>query len=107
MTPDQINQILNMVEGFDWDEGNIEKSFSKHKITAQESEEVFVNEPLIINFDLKHSSKEERYQVLGQTNGQKKLFMVFTIRNKKIRIISTRNQNKRERKRYEKLKKNP
>ena len=56
----------------------------------------------IVIEDYKHSIKENRYYVLGKTNAKRKLFIVFTIRNNRIRIISARDMNKKERKIYEK-----
>ena len=88
--------------GFDWDKGNIDKNWRRHKVSFKECEEVFLNQPLLLNFDKKHSRKEIRFQVLGKTNKGRKLFLVFTIRGKKIRVISGRDQNKKERRRYEK-----
>jgi len=56
--------------------------------------------------DNKHSKYEKRYFVLGQTDVDRKLFIAFTIREKKIRIISARDINKKERRiYYEKIKK--
>ena len=99
---DQKHQgVLDDLDGFDWDDGNVKKNVAKHQVTPQESEEVFYNEPLLISFDYGHSAKEERYRVLGQTNEHKQLFIVFAIRNRKIRIISSRRQSKKERGQYE------
>ena len=93
---------FNTLDGFEWDEGNLEH-IKKHNVEAPECEEMFFNLPLLINEDPEHSSKTEmRFEVLGQTNERRKLFLVFTIRNKKIRIISTRDQNQKERREYEK-----
>ena len=50
--------------------------------------------------------KKKRYIILGKTKENKILFTVFTIRNKGIRVISSRSINKRERKLYEKRTKN-
>jgi hypothetical protein len=86
---------------FEWDKGNIDKNFKKHRIANEEAEEVFLNDPLISE-DKKHSSAEKRYQCLGITDKNKKLFVSFTLRNGKIRIISDRNMNKKERNTYEK-----
>ncbi|MFA6519081.1 MAG: BrnT family toxin [Candidatus Shapirobacteria bacterium] len=86
---------------FDWDSGNSNKNFLKHGVSNQEAEEVFGNEPLIIAEDQKHSSSEIRYQALGQTNTNRKLFLSFTIRNQKVRIISIRDMNHKEEKTYD------
>lgn len=87
---------------FDWDEGNSTKNLIKHKVTLHESEEVFANEPLVVVEDERHSRIEQRFQALGKTNNKRKLFLSFTIRNKKIRIISIRDMNRKEEKIYEK-----
>jgi len=85
---------------FDWDKGNLEKNWKRHKVFYRETEEVFLNKPLLIFPDIKHSSGEERFQALGMTNEKRKLSIFFTIRESKIRIISARDQNNKERKKY-------
>lgn len=88
---------------FDWDEGNIEKNWLKHKVATNECEDVFYNEPLLPAFDKEHSQKENRYSALGVTNTGRKLHIIFTIRKQNIRIISARDMNKKERSKYEKV----
>jgi uncharacterized DUF497 family protein len=97
-----MKEIFKNCEGFHWDKGNIEKNWIKHKVEAGECEEVFFNIPFIVEHDIKHSTDEERYFALGQTDPGRYLFIVFTIRKKLIRIISARDMNKKERKIYEK-----
>ena len=87
---------------FEWDRGNIGKNLKKHKVTNKKAEEIFFNRPLKIFPDQKHSQKEKRFIVLGITNESRKLAIVFTIRDQKIRIISARDQNKNESSRYAK-----
>ena len=98
--------IFSQVNGFEWDEGNITKNWEKHKVSHTECEEIFFNEPLILQKDKKHSEEELRYFTLGQTNSGRLLFVVFTIREDQIRVICTRDMTKKERKRYEQIKKN-
>ncbi|MBP9817394.1 BrnT family toxin [Candidatus Shapirobacteria bacterium] len=88
---------------FEWDEGNIDKNFIRHNVTNQEAEEVFSNEPLIIALDIIHSEREQRYKGLGKTNQSRLLFVSFTKRDEKIRIISIRDMNKKEKNNYEKV----
>lgn len=88
------------IEGFEWDKGNLEH-IKKHNVKAKECEEVFFNKPRLLNKDEAHSKVEERSQILGITNQGRFIFLAFTIRNNKIRAVSARNQNKKER---EKLK---
>ncbi len=94
--------VLDDITGFEWDDGNIYKNEKKHGIKWQEIEEVFFNEPLLIYEDFKHSKDECRCYALGKTDEEKMLFVVFTKRNKKIRVISDRKMNKKEREIYEK-----
>ena len=89
-----------VVTGFDWDEGNLEKNWFRHGVSPLECEEVFFNQPLIVAPDERHSQKEDRFFSLGRTDRDRYLFVVFTLRGRKIRIISARDMNKKERKVY-------
>jgi uncharacterized DUF497 family protein len=91
---------LTRVEGFDWDKGNIEKNWERHKVSFIECEEVFFNEPLIVLENEVHSRIENRYYALGRTNDERLLFIVFTIRRNRIGVISARDTSKRERRIY-------
>lgn len=94
---------FSLVTGFEWDDGNRDKNWEKHKVSNSECEEVFFNLPLMLQPDETHSQNEARYYVLGQTNAGRRLFIVFTIREERIRIISARDMNKRERMIYEQI----
>ncbi|MCU1231485.1 MAG: uncharacterized protein JWO97_4369 [Acidobacteria bacterium] len=91
-------------EGCDWDDGNIGKNWPKHRVTDWEIEEIFLNVPIAFGSDVPHSSMEQRYVALGQTNRGRRLFVAFTIRGRLIRPISARDMNARERRSYETLK---
>ena len=82
---------------FDWDEGNRGKNWSKHRVSDAECEQVFFNQPLLVFLDEEHSEEEQRYYVLGRTDRGRCLFMVFTPRGDKIRVISAREMTNRER----------
>lgn len=97
--------ILSNINGFEWDKGNIAKNWERHGVTHLECEEVFFNNPLMVKNDVTHSTTELRHYVLGKTNGHRLLFLVFTIRNNKIRVISARDMSKKERKIYEQAEK--
>lgn len=88
------------IEGLEWDEGNRDKNLYSHNVENEEAEEIFFNVPLVIFEDDKHSTDEARYQVLGATNDQRELCLVYTLRKNKIRIISARDMNKKERNFY-------
>ena len=87
---------------FEWDQGNIDKNWKKHRVNNKETEETFFNKPLKIYKDKKHSQKEDRFVALGITNKKRRLYIIFTLRKEKIRIISARNQSEKERGEYEK-----
>jgi uncharacterized DUF497 family protein len=76
-----VLDILN-VDGFDWDEGNIDKNWIKHQVSNSECEELFFNLPLLD--DKPHYQEEKIFYALGQTNANRKLFITFTIRENKI-----------------------
>jgi uncharacterized protein len=88
-------------EGFDWDDGNIGKNWTKHGVTDWEIEEVFFNSPVALGGDTGHSHLEPRYFALGQTNRGRWLFVAFTVRRNLVRPISARDMNARERRIYE------
>lgn len=92
---------FSSVSGFDWDEGNRDKNQERHLVLSGECEEVFFNLPLLLQSDPTHSQVEVRYYVLGKTNAGRRLFIAFTIREDKVRVISARDMSKRERKIYE------
>lgn len=87
--------------GFDWDVGNLQKNWLKHDVSPSECEQIFFNQPLIVAPDEKHSKAELRYYALGKTDTGRRLFLVLTMRGKKIRIISARDMNKKERAIYD------
>ena len=98
-------EILSRIEGFEWDESNIEKNWIKHRVSYVECEEVFFNRPIVVKRDDPHSKLENRFFVLGRTDSERLLFLVFTSRGNKIRVISARDMNKKERKIYEQIEK--
>lgn len=91
---------LDDCTGFDWDEANGPKNWDRHRATSEEAEDVFFNEPLVVRGDIRHSQREKRYYVLGQTNRGRYLFVAFAIRRKLIRVISVRDMNHREQEAY-------
>jgi uncharacterized DUF497 family protein len=93
---------LEQINGFEWDSGNADKNSRKHQVSQIECEELFYNTPIILGNDIKHSEQENRYYVLGQTNAKRLLFIVFTVRKQKIRVISARAMNRKEKKAYAK-----
>jgi uncharacterized DUF497 family protein len=61
---------------------------------------------LLLLEDVEHSNNECRCFALRKTDDDLKLFVVFTKRENKIRVISARAMNKKERSYYENYKEN-
>lgn len=93
--------VLGKVAEFDWDTGNLEH-IQKHNVNESECEEVFFDEKKVIFKDILHSELEERFILLGKTKKDRLLYIIFTKRGEKIRIISARDINKKEVYLYEK-----
>lgn len=93
-------KLTDVIE-FEWGEANI-AHIAKHNVIPNEAEEVFFDKNNAWNEDLKHSKVEERYLIIGKTKGKRLLYQIFTVRGNKIRVISSRDINKKEVKLYEK-----
>ncbi len=92
---------FDQLTGFDWDDGTRQKNWDRHQVSTGECEEVFFNLPLLLQDDPGHSQGEPRFYVLGQTNAARWLFIAFTVRKDKIRVISARDMSRKERELYE------
>lgn len=94
---------LSEIIGFDWDSGNSRKSADKHDVRQSEAEQLFLNVPLLLLADSKHSQKEARYHALGKTDTARLLHVTFTLRSggTLIRVISARDMHRKERRIYE------
>ncbi|OGD90939.1 hypothetical protein A3D81_00400 [Candidatus Curtissbacteria bacterium RIFCSPHIGHO2_02_FULL_40_17] len=87
---------------FDWDNENIDKNWKKHQVHYKEAEEVFYNRPIRIYRNIVHSLTEKRFSVLGITDSKRLLYISFPIRGGYLRVISARDQSKKERSIYAK-----
>jgi uncharacterized DUF497 family protein len=65
-------------------------------VAIAEAEEVLLNDPLC-QVDTRHSDEEQRFVALGTTGEGRRLFVAFTVRRGRIRIISARPMSRRER----------
>lgn len=89
---------LGKIEGFQWDSGNARKN-DKHGVTQIEAEQVFLNQPLLLVEDEKHSGLEPRLHALGRTSQGRMLHVTFTLRESGclLRVISARPMHRKER----------
>ncbi|HFD40886.1 MAG TPA: BrnT family toxin [Anaerolineae bacterium] len=88
---------FDQISGFDWDTGNRGKNWRKHRVSDAECEQVFFNQPFLVYFDEEHSEDEPRFYALGRTDRGRRLFVVFTLRGDRIRVISARDMTRKER----------
>jgi uncharacterized DUF497 family protein len=86
---------LPAVLSFEWDKGNEQKNWLKHKVTSEEAEEAFDDENRMIFRDVKHSMRQEKH-FLVFAEMRRKLLIVFTMHKQKVRIISARPINRKE-----------
>lgn len=88
---------------FQWDKGNADKNIQKHAVTPEEAEQIFFDPHKRQYTDVTHSTnQEQRYLLIGQTRADRLLFVVYTIRDNTIRVISVRDLNRKEKALYEK-----
>jgi len=86
---------------FDWDHEKAERNFQKHEVSFQEAKTAF-DDPFCIDFfDPDHSDEEKRFILVGQSSESRLLFVSYTERANKVRIISARQVTPRERRDYE------
>ena len=97
-----MKKVSVQANSFEWDKGNQNKNWKKHKVTDKECEEAFADLYLKVAKDVFHSKQEPRFILIGKVGKERILYIVFTMRSEKIRVISARDLNKKERKLYEK-----
>ena len=85
-------------EAFEWDSEKEKMNFAKHKIHFRTAVAVFDDENRIEWYDRAHSENEDRYNTIGMVNDV--LFVVYTERGEKIRLISARLATAAERRAY-------
>lgn len=101
MTSDIFDRLAACT-GFEWEDGNAPKIWARHAVAQGECEQVFFGEPLLVASDERHSGAEQRWAAWGRTVEGRALAVVFTLRGDRIRPISARAMNRKERERYAK-----
>ena len=88
-----MNRLL-----FEWDDEKAAINLKKHGVSFQTAALVFYDENRIEMYDSEHSLEEDRYITIGMVEDV--LFVVYTERKDRLRIISARLANKKERSMY-------
>jgi len=87
-------------DNFQWDDEKDNKNQDKHSISFDDAKEIFMY-PITEYVDNRQNYGEIRYIATGRNSVNFLMTVVYTFRNGKIRIISARTANKKERKKYE------
>ena len=64
-----LDEFFESLEGFQWDEGNSEKTWVRHEVAQAECEQLFLNRPIVVIFNQGHSKLERRFVALGRAAG--------------------------------------
>ena len=86
---------------FEWDPQKAESNLAKHGVPFEEAATAFGDLLGRITNDPRHSVDEERFVLLGLSQQQHLLAVMFVQREEAIRIISARRAIPRERRDYE------
>lgn len=91
--------MKNLIAGFDWDNGNVEKC-QKHGVSRFEIEELFHRTVMLLPDGDHSNSHEQRFRAIGTTQAGRYIFVVFTMRaldgQMMIRPISARYMHRKE-----------
>ena len=77
-----------MLPAFEWDPDKARRNFRKHRIHFAEAVTVFHDPWARFREDPAHSGAEERGKIIGYSNYNRLLAVIFTERYESIRIIS-------------------
>lgn len=91
------------IDDFIWLPDFIEKIYVKHHVTQDEVEEIFFNVPHFRFVESGYTKGEDVYSACGQTDAGRYLIVFFIFKDGNVAlVVSARNMDKKERKRYEK-----
>ncbi len=90
---------LYLIVRFEWDDIKNQTNFKKHGLWFEEAVTIF-DDTVITALDNRKSYGEDRYISIGMITDIFIIVVVHTNRNGKLRIISARRANERERRKY-------
>ena len=87
---------------FEWDSKKASSNATKHEITFEEAQTVFLDTDALLISDPEHSASEQRFIIMGLSLENRALVVVHCFRKEKsvIRIISARKAGAKEQKPY-------
>ena len=91
---------------FEWDSGNLTKSHKKHGVSTEDVESLFeLKLAATIGRQSSPEVEEERLCAVGPSTDGRMISVVFTLRDGRVRPISSRIANRKEKKLYEEIRK--
>lgn len=91
-----------IIDDFVWLPQIIDKLMSKHDLSPEEVEGVFFNRPRFRFHEKGHIRDEDMYTAFGRSNSGRYLIVFFVLKpSRRALIISARDMEPGERKRYE------
>lgn len=84
---------------FEWDKNKNEANFKKHGIKFDEAICIFEGK-VLTSADERNDYGEQRWISIGEIEGVAVIVLIHTDRHNKLRIISARKANKKERRKY-------
>jgi len=81
---------------YEWDRKKAAANLRKHNVSFTEAVTVFLD-PLAVTFDdPDHSQSERRFITIGTSARNRVLFISFTDRGERVRIVSARHATRKE-----------
>jgi hypothetical protein len=90
---------MNMNVEFDWDPAKAQTNLRKHKVPFLMACEVFKDGNRLERLDASSNCDEERWTILGRVE-QMILFVIYTQRGQRTRLISARRATRNEQRSY-------
>lgn len=92
---------MNLELEFEWDPLKAAANLAKHRVSFEAAATVFGDPLGRIVADPRHSTEEERFVLLGLSQDEHLLAVMYVDRGQAIRIVSARRATRRERRNYE------
>ncbi len=86
---------------FEWYPPKAQSNLKKHQVSFHEASTIFRDKTILELPDREHSEEELRFIAIGRSDQDRLLFVNFTVRSDRVRIISARQAESWERREYE------
>src|SRR5687768_6102446 len=94
--PETEAWLAEALESLEWDEGNLTKN-RKHRVEPEDVEQIFSHSYVFFGRVIEPAHEEPRWVLLGRNDEGRKLTLVFTRRENRLRPISCRSMRRNER----------